>query len=259
MRAFRQLTGWKIPYLPPINDRVIHAENVTRADLKDIAHTAITVEAPADDYYRMTYNVHGPGEHGNGQFALAMFVDDSETAEVKRFTWNDGEVDVSTYLTKGVHTLTLTTVMPKDQAAADAYDAKWNHMKGLTITGGLKLAEYQYSPFHTGNVLEAERDAYVWRYPTVSNEGNEKNLVVGDAQPGATKQTYDELAGGAKLNKNQPMVTYYIDVETAGTYTVNTSFRGYTNNDYYMIVSVDDQAYYKAGINGTDPTRTPAG
>lgn len=237
----------------PINDRGIHAENVTRADMKDIAHTAITVEAPADGYYRMTYNVNGPGDHGNGAYALAMFVDDSETAEVKRFTWNSGEVDVSTYLTKGVHTLTLTTVMPKDQAAADSYDAKWNHMKGLTLTGGLKLAEYQYSPSHAGNVLEAERDSYAWRYP--DSDGNEKNLGVGGAQPGATKQTYDELSGGAKLNKNQPMLTYYIDVETAGTYTVNTSFRGYTGGDYYMIVSVDDVTYYKAGINGTDPTR----
>ena len=237
----------------PINDRGIHAENVTRADLKDIAHTAITVEAPADGYYRMTYNVNGPGEHGNGQFALAMFVDDSETAEVKRFTWNSGEADVSTYLTKGIHTLTLTTVMPKDQAAADANDAKWNHMKGLTITGGLKLAKYQYSPSHAGNVLEAERDGYVWRYPDIDT--NEKNLGVGGAQPGATKQTFNELSGGAKLNKNQPMVTYYIDVETAGTYTINNSFRGYTGNDYYMIVSVDDVNYYKAGINGTDPSR----
>ena len=51
------------------------------------------------------------------------------------------------------------------------------------------------------------------------------------------------------------MVTYYIDVETTGTYTVNTSFRGYTGGDYYMIVSVDDVSYYKAGINGADPTR----
>ena len=237
----------------PINDRGVHAENVTRADLKDIAHTAITVEAPADGYYRMTYNVHGPTDHGNGQYALAMFVDDNEKAEVKRFTWNSGEADVSTYLTKGVHTLTFTTVMPKDQAAADAYDAKWNHLKGLTITGGLKLAEYQYSPSHAGNVLEAERDAYVWRYPDA--DGNEKNLMVGGAQPGATKQTYDELASGAKLNKNQPMLTYYVDVETSGTYTVNASFRGYTDSDYYMIVSVDDVSYYKAGINGADPTR----
>lgn len=239
----------------PINDRGIHAENVTRGDLKDIAYTAITVEAPADGFYRMTYEVNGPVDpHGNGQFALAMFVDDSETAEVKRFTWNSGEVDVSTYLTKGIHTLTLTTVMPKDQAAADAFDAKWNHMKGLTLTGGLKLAERQYSPLHEGDVLEAEKDAFLWRYTTTGIDGN-KNFEVGGAQPGATKQTYDELAGGAKLNKNQPMLTYYIDVETTGTYTFNASFRGYTDSDYYMIVSVDDTNWYKATINGADPTR----
>ena len=237
----------------PINNNGIHAENITRDFLKNITHTSITVEAPADGYYDLSYTITGAGSNGTGGFALAMFVDDATTAEVKPYVWNNCSVDVSTYLTKGIHTLTITTSMPRNQERADAENVAWTDLKGLTLSGGLKLAEYQDSPMHAGNVLEAERDGYVWRYPNIDT--NENHPSVGGAQPGATKQTLDELVGGAKLNKNQPMVTYYIDVETAGTYTVNTSFRGYTNNDSYMIVSVDDQAYYKAGINGTDPTR----
>lgn len=237
----------------PINNNGIHAENVTRAFLKNITHTSITVEAPADGYYDLTYNITGAASNGSGGFALALFVDDATAAEPKPYIWNNGMVDVSTYLTKGIHTLTITTSMPKNQERADAENVAWTDLKGLTLSGGLKLADYQDSPMHAGNVLEAERDAYAWRYPSIDT--NENSPQIGGVQPGATKQTYDELSGGAKLNKNQPMLTYYIDVETAGTYTVNTSFRGYTSGDYYMIVSVDDVAYYKAGINGTDPTR----
>ena len=235
-----------------VNNANLNAEDITLADLSNVGHATYTIEAPADGYYEIFLNYSSAGSHNGTDHAFALLVDD-RASEVKPITGANGTADISTYLSKGVHTLTIPQLLPINAAKAEEINVAWCNLKGLTMKGGLKLAENQDGFIYTGNVLEAERDAYLWRYPSLDNNGN--SAGVGGVQPGATKQTYDELAGGAKLNKNQPMLTYYIDVETAGTYTVNTSFRGYTNNDYYMIVSVDDQAYYKAGINGTDPTR----
>ena len=99
-------------------------------------------------------------------------------------------------------------------------------------------------------ILEAEEYALAWRYPTVGE--NYGRVEVGGSQPGLQKQTYAQLAGGAKLDKNQPMLTYQLDVPAAGSYTMKVSYRGYTQSDYYMIVSVDDTTYYKAVYSGTD-------
>ena len=98
--------------------------------------------------------------------------------------------------------------------------------------------------------LETEEYALAWRYPTVGT--NSGRVEVGGSQPGLIRQTYAQLAGGAKLDKNQPMLTYQVDVPAAGNYTMKVSYRGYTQSDYYMIVSVDDTTYYKAVYSGAD-------
>ena len=230
----------------------LSAESITVSDVSKLAHASYTVQAPADGYYDITLHFGSSGSHNTADYGFALLVDD-RTAEIKPITVVSGAADVSTYLTKGVHTLTIPVMLPISDEKASSCGMYWTDLKGLTLYGGLKQAQYQESPMHTGNVLEAERDAFLWRYPSTDN--NEGNIAIGGSQPGTVKQSYSELAGGAKLDKNQPMLTYYVDVETTGTYTMNASFRGYTGSDYYMIVSVDDVNYYKAGINGTDPSR----
>lgn len=100
--------------------------------------------------------------------------------------------------------------------------------------------------------LEAETDAVLWRYPATSEQGL-SGTVAGNISLGkdAYMQTYEALAGGAWLDKSQqPMVSYTVDVPADGVYTAQVTYRfamkAGNKADYFLTLSVDDAAYYKA-------------
>ena len=100
--------------------------------------------------------------------------------------------------------------------------------------------------------LEAETDAVLWRYPATSENGL-SGKVAGNVTMGnsAYMQTFEDLAGGAWLDKSQqPMVSYIVDVPVAGVYTAQVTYRfamsAGNKSDYFLTLSVDDGAYYKA-------------
>lgn len=225
------------------------AGSVTRADLSSVPHATYTVTAPADGYYDICLKFSSHAGNTASDYAFALLVDD-RPAEVKPFSSGDGTADISTYLTKGTHVLTIPVILPRANQTKPVY---WTDLKGLTLNGGLTLSD-QFNSLETGTFLETESYAFAWRYPTVSE--NSGRLMVGGSQPGLVKQTYAQLAAGAKLDKNQPMLTYQVDVLTSGSYTLNVSYRDYTGSDYYMIVSVDDSTFTKAVYTGDDPNYT---
>lgn len=224
------------------------ASSITRADLEAVPHVTYTVTAPADGYYDISLKFSCSSLNTPANYAVALLVDD-RAAEIKPiYTTGDNTTDISTYLSKGTHVLTIPVILPRTDKSKTIY---WSELKGLTLHNGLTLSD-QFNSQATGTFLETETYAFAWRYPTVSE--NSGRLLVGGSQPGLKKQTYDQLAAGAKLDKNQPMLTYQIDVLTAGSYTLNVSYRDYIGSDYYMIVSVDDAVYTKAIYTGDDPT-----
>lgn len=222
------------------------AAAITREQLTKVPHVSYTVEAPADGYYDISLKFSCHGSITAADYAVALLVDD-RPAEVKPiYGTSNGIADISTYLTKGVHVLTIPAILPSTDSAKTVY---WSDLKGLTLSDSLVLSD-QFNSLATGTALEAETYAFAWRYPKVSDVGG--RLLVGGSQPGLKKQTYAQLAGGEKLDKNQPMLTYQIDVLQAGTYTLNVTYRDYTGSDYYMIVAVDDTTYAKATYIGAD-------
>lgn len=223
------------------------AASITRADLASVPHVSYTVTAPADGYYDISLKYSTSASNTSADYAFALLVD-NRAAEIKPIhTAGGSTADISTYLTKGTHVLTIPIILPRTDKTKTVY---WTDLKGLILNNGLTLSD-QYNSLAMGTQLETETYAFAWRYPTVSE--NSGRLLVGGSQPGMVKQTYDQLASGAKLDKNQPMFTYQVDVLTAGTYTLNVSYRDYTDSDYYMIVSVDDTTYTKAVYTGDDP------
>lgn len=225
------------------------AASVTRAQLSKLPHVSYTVESPADGYYDISLKFSNSGSSASG-YGFALLVDD-RPAEVKPvYATTDTVADISTYLTEGTHVLTVSAILPGTDGSKAVYPSD---LKGLILSDGLMLSS-QFNSFSQGTVLEAETWSSAWRYPTVTE--NSGRALVGGSQPGLVKQTYDQLAGGAKLDKNQPMLTYQMDVLAAGTYTLNVSYRDYTGSDYYMIVSVDDTVYAKAVYSGDDPNYT---
>lgn len=234
----------------------LSAESITAADISKLAHASYTVQAPVDGYYDITLNYGSSGSHNATDYGFALLVDD-RMAEVKPITAVSGAADVSTYLTKGVHTLTVPVMLPISDEKASSCGMYWTDLKGLTLYGGLTLAACQYSPLQNGNVvLEAERDAITWRYTTITHDNC--SVKVGGSQPDSSyHDSYAELYSGGTLRKShQPMVTFPVSVEEDGSYTVNISYHGYTGTEYYMVVSVDDVRYYKTTYAGTDPNYT---
>ena len=232
------------------NPKKLSASTVTTQTVSNLPFASYTVEAPEDGYYNIDLKYSTAAANTASNYAIALLVD-GKAAEVKTIYAGSDIADISTYLTKGTHVLTIPTILPRSTTST----MDWTDLLGLTLHDGLTLSKYQKCPVQSnGNVLEAERDAFLWRYPTV--EVNNGNIAVGGSQPGAVKQTYSELASGARLDKNQPMLTYYVDVETAGDYTMKVSYHGYTGSDYYMIVSVDDESFAKAAYAGNDTNYT---
>ena len=228
----------------------ITAASITREDLVAVPHVSYTVEAPADGYYDISLKFSCNSSNNSSDYAIALLVDD-RPAEIKPiYTTSSNIADISTYLRKGVHVITIPVILPRTDAAKAIY---WSDLEGLILRNGLVLSQ-QFNSLSQGTLLEAEVYASAWRYLNVTTDNGRQ--LVGGSQPGLVKQTYDQLAGGAKLDKNQPMLTYQIDVKTAGDYMLNVSYRDYTGSDYYMIVSVDDTAYYKAVYVGDDPNYT---
>lgn len=115
----------------------------------------------------------------------------------------------------------------------------------------------------TGNVLdsslEAETDSIYWRYLNNTEAGVTGNAV-GGSQPGtdANMQTLAQLQAGEALKKTEhPMVSFIVDVEAAGDYTLNITYRGGmktgTISDYFMVVGVDDAAFTKTSYVSAHP------
>ena len=226
------------------------ASSITRADLSSVPHVTYTVTAPADGYYDISLMFSCSANNSTSNYAIALLVD-NRPVEVKPFyATSDSTADISTYLTKGTHILTIPVILPQSDKTKTVYRSD---LKGLILNDGLALSD-QFNSLETGTLLETETYAFAWRYPSVYE--NSGRLMVGGSQPGLVKQTYDQLASGASLDKNQPMLTYQVDVLASGTYTLNVSYRDYSGSDYYMIVSVDDTTYAKAVYIGDDPNYT---
>lgn len=234
----------------------LSAESITASDLSKLGHASYTVQAPADGYYDITLSFGSSGSHNTTDYGFALLVDD-RAVEVKPITAVSGAADISTYLKKGEHTLTIPVMLPISDEKASSCGMYWTDLKGLTLHGGLTLAACQKSPLQNGNVvLEAERDAILWRYTTKTHDNC--SAKVGGSQPDSSyHDSYAELSSGSVLRKShQPMVTFPISVEKDGTYKVNISYHGYTGTEYYMVVSVDDESYYKTTYAGKDPNYT---
>lgn len=223
---------------------------ITRGDLALVPHVSYTVDAPADGYYDISLKFSCSGSNTVADYAVALLVDDRPAETKGIYTTGSNIADISTYLTKGTHVLSIPVILPRTDETKAVY---WSDLQGLILNDGLTLSNQFYS-LSTGSVLEAETYAFAWRYPTIAENNGRK--LVGGSQPGMVKQTYDQLVGGAKLDKNQPMLTYQVEVLTEGEYTLNVSYRDYAGDDYYMIVSVDDAVFAKAPYVGADPNYT---
>ena len=232
------------------NAQGMTAASITREHLGNVPHVSYTVEAPADGYYEISLKFSCSGNASTSNYGVALLVDNRPAETKPIYGTSDSSADISTYLTKGVHVLTIPVILPKTDSSKTVY---WSDLKGLTLYGGLTLSD-QFNNLQIGTLLEAETYASTWRYTTVSE--NNGRLMVGGSQPGLNKQTYDQLVSGEKLDKNQPMLTYMVDVLTAGDYTLNVSYRNYAQAGYYMIVAIDDQTYVKAVYSGDDPNFT---
>ena len=200
------------------------AENLTRADLHKLAFTAYTVDAPYDGYYNISVVHTSKGDNTPENYGFGLLVDD-RPSEVKHITSNNATSDISTYLTAGTHTLTVTNLLPLNSSVKGVH---WTNLGQVTLCGGLTLADEQINPLTVGmSVMEAETDAY-YNFTGMEKEYTKVEdswlasggKVVGGAN--ASTLTYDQLMEHLSTD-GQPYVEYVVEAAEAGEYELKIS------------------------------------
>lgn len=213
------------------NNENLSASTITRADLYKLCFVAYTVVAPYDGYYDISMVYGSSGSNTKADYAFALLVDD-RAAEVKHLA-NDGAgtVDISTYLTKGTHTLTITNILPIDAERAESKDMYWTNMDAVTFYGGLTLAETQVNPLTEGmTVLEAEEYAN-YQFEKTNEKKYQNTSEVWFASGGAVVGgsdasilTTDQVKEHVSTD-GQPFVEYIVEAPAAGSYEIKLGVR----------------------------------
>lgn len=200
------------------------AKNLTKADLHKLAFTAYTVDAPYDGYYNISVVHTSKAANTPENYGFGLLVDD-RPSEVKHITSNNATSDISTYLTAGTHTLTVTNLLPLNDTVKGVH---WTNLGQVTLGGGLTLAAEQINPLTIGmSVMEAETDGY-YNFTGMEKEYTKiedswlasGGKVVGGAN--ASILTYEQLMEHLSTD-GQPYVEYVVEAAESGEYEVKIS------------------------------------
>lgn len=168
-------------------------------------------------------------------------------------SYGTNKLNASVYLTEGTHTLTFTAAVYEVAENKESGYPSWFDVNTISVYGGASLAATQIEPttYEDATRLEAETDGIEWRYGKKTESGKSKT-VVGNIENDHTAQSFANMSTEKWIEKsNLPMVSYIVNVPTAGTYTLRSVYRISPNTDqsvldYFMTVAVNDVDFYKA-------------
>ncbi len=250
-----------VPKSQKITATTVTYEQATSARMP---HFKFNVIAENDGYYDISLKTGWKRDYATGHW-IAVFVDKAGYA---RNIYHDGTtkattVDISTYLTKGIHEFVITTMMPKDVAELESLvpaDQFGNTVDGHTHTDTNKayqILDYDSITFSQGvefkpklQKLEAENS--VWHLYDNNNEtpsGVSGTVVGGASYFGETTATIKNLADTYKHKNAAPYVLYQVDALADGKYFFG--IKGY----YGMGTTTDNgvKPHLAAIVNGGAP------
>ena len=211
-----------------VAEKKVSAQSISLDKLAYVPFASYTVVAPEDGYYHMTcefaattdkttlaYLVDGKKADTSVNFHYDVY----ENGKQVSFWTTQGyhKADISAYLTKGEHIITITSMLPKTDDAAKTAKYSWTDLGKVELYGGLTMSKEQKNPLAIGmTTLEAEdwalRNWYektedAWRFSggTVVSNG------------GGTRQTTADLMLHLD-KKEQSYLEYLVTAPKAGKY-----------------------------------------
>ena len=246
----------------------VSVETLSMDNLWQVPFVAYTVEAPHDGYYEIVQHFGSQYAPENGAFG---YIVDGQPAKAAYYSANPSKkVNLSTYLTKGTHTLVITLILPEKAADAENFSYGWVDMGKIHLQGGLALSEMQADPLADA-IIPIQAEEFGSRSYRYLKDGSGNNTIVGtDNVTGKVGQAVANMViteGGISkwsaanvqslvsmqsegwLDKSMiPYLTYHLNVEKAGTYNVEYVYKptmneGFDAADYRMSISVNDRVF----------------
>lgn len=243
---------------------------VNTNNLLKVPYLSYTVTAEKDGYYDISMYFAGnfDGETGYMAYAVDGVVAAKQFKANADSTWNSYNVhsiDLSVYLTKGDHVLTVTGHLPLNAEAAATSKYGWCDMGPVTLRGGLKLAAETINPL-TGAagkdlILQAETDAFFNYFNTQNRTQTlEGATVIGDADASRTPtyiQLQSQLAAGLFDKSNLSYLGFLVEAPADGDYYIKLRYQpkdGADSEPYpftpYAGFVINGEKLYKAEFAG---------
>ena len=226
-------------------------ETLNLNTLPQVPYFSYTVYAPRDGYYDISLAFRAGYSWSSSPYYFGYAVDGNfVNAPHQRYynsttpanSYASNAANLSVYMKKGDHILTVTCPLPKnasDPNPAFAWATNWIDYGYITLNAGLVIAAKQEDPI-TNVVYEAE-NAYMQYYKTVtSSDPNFSNGAFAGSANYSYFPTYDEIAQGY-VNNNASYLVFSIYSERNVTTQMKLRFRlGYAGGN--------DQAIYDAYV-----------
>jgi len=200
--------------LRAITNLKIHAGNAAD-NLHYIPSVSYTVDVPVEAYYTLTQYI----SNYSAESTYVVFVDGKPVA-TRDYVVGSKILDMSCRLPKGTHTVSVTILLPKDEAAAASFAYGWMDFYGLQLDTDLTLAAQQLTaPVAGMTVMEAESVGLnnpERSYNTTETpwQGSGQKVLAGAA---GSSITTDEAMIHVESHR-QAYVEYVVEAPAAGSY-----------------------------------------
>lgn len=237
-------------YLEDVRKLGVNFNNFDQSNLGTCPYFAYTVVAPSDGYYDidLSFNTSNTANAGSGYFILRV---DGKKYK-KCFSDIAGGYSIAnlgTYLTKGVHTLVITSAF-EHTGYGNSY-ATWCDFTDITFYGGIELADRQINPQEIADEVDTSTLTRLG-----AKEYADYNLYYSYSESGGyggarvdvpSMQSFDSLV--SYMDKASTVyLAYTVYAPKDGSYTISPEyvFSGGASKNYFMTVRVNDGDLYKA-------------
>lgn len=246
----------------PMREAKLTFANVNQDNLSKLSYFAYTLNAPQEGYYdiSMNFNIGNTAYAGTGYYIVR--VNGKYYKRPFKYYGNGYEdANLSVYLEKGDNTVLISSAIDVSSYGVYGGYAGWCDVSTLTVNGGVTLSATQVNPLTIEDdvqpdvVIDAGTYGILNKYSVSTTEVGIKTgkpLVGGMQQDAANLQSLASMQTDGYFDKAPaPYVSYLVKAAAKSTYNLTVDYRpsvnsGYTNSDYYMVVSVNDSKYYKA-------------
>ncbi len=238
--------------------------NMNLENFKKVPYFSYTVDAPSAGYYdiSLTYNIGGTAYAGTGYFVVRVGGRYYKCMFENAIDGNN-IANLSVPLEAGTNVISVTSAMEVSSYYTLHYEGypDWCNVYDLTINGGVTKSATQIDPTTIADttlpevVMDGGTYGILNRYSISGNEIGIKTgkPLIGDMSADANyMQSLASMQSDGYFDKSQiPYVSYLVNASAAGDYSLTATYRpsmntGYSVNDYYMVISVNDSRYYKA-------------